>query len=270
VNQAGSHPCFRSHGRNRRPALAVLAEHPDEGSRHFTTTLGSNSRAAHMLVVSPIYPSHASGMDALRDRIRTRLVSGGLDTPASLLDRVSCRYAEPHRHYHTLTHIAACLDARAQITDSALPEVDLALLFHDAIYDPLASDNEGRSACLLVEEGRRAWLHEQRLQRARVLVLATRHGEEDVVHSEEACIVVDADLSILGSDREAFEEYERLVRREYAFVDDAAYRAGRLGVLQAFLERPSIYATGRGRQLWEARARRNLEASVASLLRISV
>jgi predicted metal-dependent HD superfamily phosphohydrolase len=205
----------------------------------------------------------------LPHQIRERLASSGLDAPASLLHRLFCRYAEPHRHYHTLTHIAACLDARARITDSALPEVDLALLFHDAIYDPLATDNEERSACLLVEEGRRAWMHEELLQRAQVLVLATRHGGGSHDLSEEACIVVDADLSILGSDREAFDAYERLVRKEYAFVDDAAFRAGRLRVLQAFLERPSIYCTRRAQQHWEARARRNLETSAASLLRTS-
>jgi predicted metal-dependent HD superfamily phosphohydrolase len=185
--------------------------------------------------------------------------------PPSLLRRVSRFYAESHRHYHTLTHIAACLDARARITNSALPEVDLALLFHDAVYEPLATDNEARSAQLLVEEGRRAWLHEGLLQRAQLLVLATQHGGASAHDSEEACIVVDADLSILGSDRPVFDEYERLVREEFAVVDDASYSAGRLAVLRGFLERPAIYSTGPGRRLWEASARRNLEASVAKL-----
>ncbi len=185
------------------------------------------------------------------------------DCPASLLERVRARYAEPHRRYHTWAHILACLDAREQITGAALPEVDLALLFHDAVYEPLARDNEARSADLLVEEGRRAWMDEGLLQRAKVLIAATGHGGDDVIDTEEACIVVDADLSILGSDHATFQEYERLVRQEFASIDDATYAAGRSRVLRMFLERPAIYATRRGQRLWEARARENLEGSLA-------
>lgn len=187
------------------------------------------------------------------------------DCPASLLERVSARYAEPHRHYHTLAHILACLDARRQLTESALPEVDLALLFHDAVYDPLASDNEARSALLLVDEGRRVWMHERLLERAQVLVGATAHGGDGVVDTEEACIVVDADLSVLGSDPEAFGRYERLVREEYAFVDDVTYAYARAHILESFLGRSTVFATRRGQRLWEASARRNLERSLSRL-----
>jgi predicted metal-dependent HD superfamily phosphohydrolase len=187
------------------------------------------------------------------------------DCPATLLERLAARYAEAHRRYHVWEHIVACFDARDAITDAALPEVDLALLFHDAVYEPLAGDNEARSAELLVEEGRRAWIGERLLRRAVALVAATNHGDASVVDSEEACIVLDADLSILGADVATFEEYERRVRREFAMVDDATYAAGRGRVLRAFLARPSIYATRRGQRLWEAAARCNLEGSLASL-----
>jgi predicted metal-dependent HD superfamily phosphohydrolase len=182
-----------------------------------------------------------------------------------LVARLLPRYAEPHRHYHTWSHVLACLEARRAIAGAALPEVDLALLFHDAVYEPLAHENEARSAELLVEEGRRAWLDEHLVQRARPLVLATKHGAGDEVDSEEACIVIDADLSILGADRATFARYEEAVRKEFAMVDDAAYVAGRTAVLRTFLERPSIYLTHRARRLWEASARQNLEESLAAL-----
>jgi predicted metal-dependent HD superfamily phosphohydrolase len=188
------------------------------------------------------------------------------DCPASLLERLAVRYAEPHRRYHTWSHILACLDARHRITDARLPDVDLALLFHDAIYDPLAVDNEVRSAELLVEDGRRGWIDERVLQRARALVLATRYGgDTSPEETEEACIVTDADLSILGAERSTFEQYERQVREEYARIAGATYAAGRSAVLRGFLARPVIYATRPGQRLWEARARENLEASLALL-----
>jgi predicted metal-dependent HD superfamily phosphohydrolase len=188
-----------------------------------------------------------------------------LDCPASLFTRLAVRYAEPHRAYHTWMHILACFDARDRLTQAALPEVDLALLFHDAVYDPVASDNEARSAQLLVDEGRRAWIDDRTLRRAATLVEATKHHDGSGADSEEACIVMDADLSILGADRETFDTYERLVRREYAAFDDAAYAAGRSRVLKEFLGRPAIFATRCGQRLWEGPARRNLEASLEKL-----
>jgi predicted metal-dependent HD superfamily phosphohydrolase len=186
------------------------------------------------------------------------------DAPASMLERLAARYAEPHRHYHTWAHVLACFEARDLLTRAASPEVDLALLFHDAVYAPLARDNEDVSADLLVEEGRRAWLDDAMLLRARALVAVTKHDAEPT-GSEEACIVVDADLSILGAEVPAFDAYERNVRVEYAAVPNAAYAAGRRAVLEGFLARPAIYATRRGQTLWEARARANLTASLARL-----
>jgi predicted metal-dependent HD superfamily phosphohydrolase len=190
--------------------------------------------------------------------------------PATVLGRLRERYAEPHRHYHTWSHILACLDAKDQLTDAVVPEVDLALLFHDAVYDPRAGsgENEERSAELLLEEGRRAWLDDAMLRRAQALVRATAHGlaaapadeEDDAV---QACVVLDADLSILGADPATFDAYETAIRQEYAAVDDAAFAAGRAHVLRAFLARPLIYRTRRGQRLWEAGARSNLERSLA-------
>ena len=63
----------------------------------------------------------------------------------------------------------------------------------------------------------------------------------------------------------SFERYERAVRAEFAEVDSQTYAAGRSAVLRAFLERPSIYLTQRGRRLWESDARRNLERSLANI-----
>jgi len=177
--------------------------------------------------------------------------------PDAVRARLIARYGEPHRHYHTWSHVLACLDARERIAPFAPIAVDVALWFHDAIYDPKAHDNEERSAALMLEElGDSA-------KPAVPLVLATKHAA--IPDTEEARLVVDADLSILGADEETFDIYERAVRQEYAFVPDAAFRTGRAHVLKSFLDRPTIFSTPVAQHLWESAARANLTRSLQSL-----
>ena len=70
------------------------------------------------------------------------------------------RYRGPGRFYHTWEHVADCLaelEASPGLCDR--PEaVELALWFHDAVYDPRAGDNEARSAELLREAAGRLGL----------------------------------------------------------------------------------------------------------------
>jgi predicted metal-dependent HD superfamily phosphohydrolase len=55
------------------------------------------------------------------------------------------------------------------------------------------------------------------------------------------------------------------VRREYGHVDDAAWRTGRAAVLRALLDRQHLFAPSLGLDDWEARARANLTAELATL-----
>ncbi|WVV47354.1 hypothetical protein THH46_22260 [Pseudomonas sp. NA13] len=50
-------------------------------------------------------------------------------------------YGEPHRAYHNLQHLKECLQVRRFVNAAcqACAEIDLALWFHDVIYDPFAA-----------------------------------------------------------------------------------------------------------------------------------
>ena len=100
-------------------------------------------------------------------------------------------------------------------------------------------------------------------ERVRSLVLATRHTA--VAHGNDARLLADIDLLILGADPYRFGIYDRAIRREFHTLSDAEYRTGRATVLRWFLARPSIYHTDRFRERYEATARANITAALAAL-----
>ena len=201
----------------------------------------------------------------VRERFEAVWRDMGLVAPPALFDGVRERYAEPHRAYHTGQHIEECLasfdDARERCERPA--EVELALWFHDAIYDPRASDNEQRSAEWVAHELESAGASSEIMTAVRALILTTRH--EAVPAGGDEQILTDIDLAILGASRERFFEYEAQVRIEYSWVPDALFRRERAKLLRAFLARPSIYSTTFFREKLEANARENLTASIAYL-----
>ena len=189
-------------------------------------------------------------------------VNGGL------MNQLVAAYSEPHRRYHTLQHLRECLaHAEAVRTLSARPaEIELALWFHDAVYDPRRQDNEERSAQWARASIAAAGCDAAVADRVGDLVLATR----DHVATGDAIdlqLLLDIDLSILGASYARFDEYEQQVRAEYAHVDDATFRAGRLAFVQSMLARPAIYATAVYRDTLEPRARENLQRSLGALTR---
>ena len=174
-------------------------------------------------------------------------------------------YAEPHRRYHTAHHIEDCLaqlDAAADIAD-APEEVELALWFHDAVYKPVSSRNELRSAEWAQRFLRSASVDDERSRRVYSHILATRHGAESL--NGDAALVVDIDLSILGREPEAYDVFERAIREEYKWVPWPVYRSKRAAILSSFLGRTKIYSTEHFRSRFESRARENLQRAIDTL-----
>ncbi len=182
-----------------------------------------------------------------------------LRLPDHLLADLRRRYQEPHRHYHTLTHVEALLGWLAECRSLARePDIiTAAIWFHDAIHVPTGADNEPRSAALARAELTAAHWPPASVDRVVDLVLATQHHRappDDV----DAWLFLDLDLSVLGQDWPTYDAYRLAVRREFAHVPAADFRAGRAAVLEALLQREAIYATPVLRQQWEAQARANL------------
>lgn len=186
--------------------------------------------------------------------------AAGADVHARLL----ARYEEPHRAYHTLQHLGECLACFAESAALAEnpAEVEMALWFHDAIYDVRASDNEARSAAWATAALRQGGAPDAAAARVQALVMATRHTAVPIGADEQ--LLVDIDLAILGAGEERFAQYEQQIRREYAHVPGFIFRPKRRAILRTFVERARIYSTGFFHERLEQAARRNLQRAIAA------
>ncbi len=174
-------------------------------------------------------------------------------------------YAEPHRHYHTAAHIDATLNHLDSVLDLAErpQEIELALWFHDAIYRPFSQTNEADSAAWVVQFMRSNQASESRIGRVRELIVATCH--QAATKTTDQALMVDVDLSILGSTHDLYAQYEAWIRQEYRWVPGFIYRRKRKALLQGFLKQSHIYQTNHFQDLFETKARRNLRWAIAQL-----
>lgn len=185
--------------------------------------------------------------------------------PDAIWQQLATLYSEPHRHYHTLDHVATCLkwlDHYRHLADDPLP-LELALWAHDVIYDPRASDNEVRSADWFAEHFEDSALTKHQKDRVHTLILATIHSHPPT--DADMALLQDIDLSILGAEAELYDCYEGWIRQEYAFVPEEAFRKGRGAVLKSFLDQGVIYHTAELREKLEAPARNNLNRALGHL-----
>lgn len=190
---------------------------------------------------------------------------GGKSAPEPLFEQLVAAYSEPHRAYHTLAHLEDCF-AKWEPARSLAQQpnaIELALFLHDVIYDPRASDNEERSASLAVQWLQCGQVSQPLVEAVRQLILATKH--QTTPKDEDAALLVDIDLAILGSPIAEFDRYEANIRYEYNWVPEAVYRAKRADLLEQFLDRSRLFQTDFFHHQYEQQARYNLRRSIKTL-----
>lgn len=185
----------------------------------------------------------------------------GAEVMAELLER----YGEPARSYHNLEHLVDCLrllSANQDLTEE-LAAVEMAVWFHDAIYDVQATDNEKKSAQWAADVLKAAGVEEERAEVVRALILATLHSGVSATGDQE--LLKDIDLSILGAPPERYDRYEAQIREEFSWVPEPTFRAARVRILSEFLERERIYHKERFYSHYEEAARVNLRRAIEGL-----
>lgn len=203
--------------------------------------------------------------DRLRELWQVHIGTGSAAT--ACFDDVVRGYAEPHRRYHDLTHLAVVVETVVDLAEaepvSDLPAVVAAAFYHDVIYEPRALDNEERSALRAETELTGLGWPAERARRVGDMVRATIGHQTD---DPDTAVLLDADLSVLG--RDGYHRYVTAVRAEYAEagVDDATWNVGRADVLRRLLDHDPQYATATGRRRWESAARNHMASELAGLL----
>lgn len=190
---------------------------------------------------------------------------------AEIRENLRRRYAEPHRVYHGQSHIDAMLAGLTSCRHlvASVDACELAIWFHDAIYDPAAQDNEARSAALLLTEltGR---VDAALLDRTAQMIQATATHvvplglPPDL--DRDIALFLDLDLSVLGADPAAYDAYERGIAAEYLPLHgQAEFLAGRLAFLKGLLGRPRLFLTDESHDRLDAPARANINRAVERL-----
>jgi predicted metal-dependent HD superfamily phosphohydrolase len=175
------------------------------------------------------------------------------------------KYSEAHRKYHTVRHLDECLDGLNEIRSLAVHahEIEIALWFHDAIYDVTRHDNEERSAAWIQNAALSRGLPVEVANRLHALVMVTKHNA--IPTDTDSKLLVDIDLSILGAEPARFDEYERQIRAEYAWVEEELFRTERRRILEQLIARPRLFNSEHFFLRCESQARSNLQRSLDAL-----
>ena len=200
---------------------------------------------------------------------QVQAASGSRD---SILAEIVAAYESEGRYYHGLGHVAALLALSAEFAPelSGRDAVDLAIIFHDAVYSITRSDNEEESARFARKSLAKLGFPPPTVAKVDQYVLATKHQADSKVPAEsDLAHFLDFDLSILGADREEYAAYATAIRKEYAIYLDDDYRPGRVRVLRGLLDRQRIFQTEALYNRFERRARANLSWELGLLQRQS-
>jgi len=181
------------------------------------------------------------------------------------------QYTQAQRGYHSLDHIFALSKSLGtHFHDVSVDQrrvLQLAIWFHDAVYDSQNHDNEIEStkafqslmgSCSLVS----------------AIILATIRHEVPLEHSlspEEIEVLktfLDLDLLILSACEQDYKEYMYGIRFEYFHIPPAEYVGARIAVLNRLVSRPRLYFTKTCHRLHDL-AKANVEKEIQLLTRSS-
>jgi predicted metal-dependent HD superfamily phosphohydrolase len=144
---------------------------------------------------------------------------------------ILARWQEPHRKYHTLTHLSDLYNQIQKLsnsTDISLTNIEKDMLyltsaFHDIIYDPKHSDNEERSTKLFLDVSKKS-PYPERIQEIAEIICDTKTHQPRTPLSKQFS---EMDMSIVLAPFSELEVWEEGIRYEYQHIPSLLYKIGR-------------------------------------------
>lgn len=174
----------------------------------------------------------------------------GDDFRVSRLAEIIEHYNEPQRYYHTLRHIGKMLEMAEKFEIKDRKGFLAAILYHDIVYDPeryspgfQGDSNEKASAHICRQVLTEAGIDASIIDRAEKLILWTQKHDAPA-DDEEAKLLMDIDMAIVGSSPAQYQEYCIATAKEFLTVfTPEQYLAGRKAFLTATKDKKPIFKT---------------------------
>jgi pantetheine-phosphate adenylyltransferase len=181
----------------------------------------------------------------------------------STFNNLYSAYLGKNRFYHNLTHISNCLNEFDLIKDKIEKQfvVEMAIWFHDYVYDIKSKTNEEDSINALYDEVELDMKEEIDID---ALILATKHNTDELTNDQK--YLCDIDLSSLGKSWRLFNYYNKLVEQEYSSLLRKDLLKGRVYFMQGLLNRKRIYYTEFFYNRYEEQARKNIKTYINDML----
>lgn len=188
---------------------------------------------------------------------RRCLLDKASDESAAIHARLIASYSEPQRYYHTLVHIEHCLSLFDKISHKLqnAAAVELAIWFHDVVYQPDAIDNEQLSANLFMattngifDDTFRNTVYQH--------VMATSHNGSEIKNADTKYLV-DIDLSSFGQPWAEFIFDSNNLRLEMEGLSDKEFYQRKVRFLKKLFSQPRFFKSDYFYNKYETQARQN-------------
>jgi len=206
----------------------------------------------------------AEVINSLRHRWQEFAQRSGIKANAdSEFETLMAHYFEKHRGYHNGLHILEGLEDLSEVrTKLYYPDdLEMALWYHDVIYNPKSGENEEQSAKFMAQALERMQVASF-IEPSSALIIATKNHN---AQEHDAKYLVDIDFGILGKPWSRFQEYEAGIRQEYSESPDKVYNPKRKEIMQGFFAKSPLYKTEHFKQKYESQAKSNISRLVQGL-----
>ncbi|MBD0366391.1 MAG: hypothetical protein ICV53_09850 [Flavisolibacter sp.] len=183
---------------------------------------------------------------------------------------IKSAYNEPHRFYHTISHIQHLIhlfnNFEASLSDKEL--VFFSISYHDIVFIPGRNDNEEKSARRAERDLRLLNIPEEKTENIKSFIRATKdHLRSGATNNDDLSFFLDFDRSILGAEESKYAAYVKAIRHEFSFLSEHEFAKGRASFLKRTLANPFVFYTVPFRQAYEQRAQKNMEQELHQWLR---